>query len=403
MMREQLPIVIVGAGPVGLVTALALGRQGIPVLVLECETSLPLDLRASTLHCATLDLLDDLGVTERLLRVGYQVRYWQIRDRAAGVVAQWDLGLLQNDTRFPFRIACEQHKLAKIVLDMLSEVECVEVRLGCRFLKSVQKGDNVLVQYETVEDIQQVGASWLVGADGGKSAVRKDAGIEFEGFTWPEQFLGVSTDYDFEPSGFTYSAYISDPVEWVAVFKVPHDGPPGVWRAMFPVNPKLDAVEALSDEFVESRMQGFMPRAERYSIKYKNLYRVHQRVAKSFRKGRVMLVGDAAHVNNPVGALGLNGGLQDAANLAEKLGRVWSGAADDGLMDQYERQRRTTSVESIQADSIRNKRLLEETDPLVRTARLDEIRSIAADRRQAREYLLKSSMIASVRQSNAIP
>ena len=116
-----------------------------------------------------------------------------------------------------------------------------------------------------------------------------------------------------------------------------------------------------------------------------------------------MLVGDAAHVNNPVGALGLNGGLQDAANLAEKLGRVWRGAADDGLMDQYERQRRTTSVESIQADSIRNKRLLEETDPLVRTARLDEIRSIAADRRQAREYLLKSSMIASVRQSNAIP
>jgi 3-(3-hydroxy-phenyl)propionate hydroxylase len=402
MAKEALPVVIVGAGPVGLITALALGRQGIPVLVLECEADLPLDLRASTLHCATLDLLDRLGVTQRLLQAGYRVRHWQIRDRKSGVIAEWDLGLLESDTKFPFRIACEQHKLARIALDMLSDVPGVEVRFGCRFLSAHQATDRVVARFETNDDVEEVTASWLVGADGGRSAVRKSAEIEFEGFTWPEQFLGVSTDHDFEPDGFAYSAYVSDPVEWAAVFKVPHDGPPGIWRVMFPTDPALSSATALSNEFIESRMQGFLPQATPYRIEYRNLYRVHQRVAKAFRKGRIVLVGDAAHVNNPVGALGLNGGLHDAINLSEKLGQTWGGNSDEGLIDRYERQRRTISVESIQAESIRNKRLLEERDPAVRAERLAELRLIAADTKKAREYLLRSSMIASVRQANAI-
>jgi 3-(3-hydroxy-phenyl)propionate hydroxylase len=402
MTKETLPVVIIGAGPVGLITALALGRQGIPVLVLECEADLPLDLRASTLHCATLDLLDGLGVTQRLLQAGYRVRHWQIRDRKSGVVAEWDLGLLESETKFPFRIACEQHKLARIALDMLSDVPNVEVRFSCRFLNARQETDRVFARFETSDRVEEVAASWLVGADGGRSTVRKSAEIEFEGFTWPEQFLGVSTDHDFEPDGFTYSAYVSDPVEWAAIFKVPHDGPPGIWRVMFPTDPALSSATALSDEFIESRMQGFLPKTTAYRIEYRNLYRVHQRVAKAFRKGRVVLVGDAAHVNNPVGALGLNGGLHDAINLSEKLGQTWGGGSDERLIDKYERQRRTISVESIQAESIRNKRLLEERDPAVRAERLAELRLIAADKKKAREYLLRSSMIASVRQANAI-
>jgi 3-(3-hydroxy-phenyl)propionate hydroxylase len=171
---------------------------------------------------------------------------------------------------------------------------------------------------------------------------------------------------------------------------------------MFPTDPALGSATALSDEFIESRMQGFLPQAMPYRIEYRNLYRVHQRVAKAFRKGRIVLVGDAAHVNNPVGALGLNGGLHDAINLSEKLGKTWGGHSDERLIDKYERQRRTISVESIQAESIRNKRLLEERDPAVRAERLAELRLIAADKDKAREYLLRSSMIASVRQANAI-
>lgn len=236
----------------------------------------------------------------------------------------------------------------------------------------------------------------------GRSAVRKTAKIAFDGFTWPEQFLGIATHHDFERDGFTYSAYISDPVEWVAVFKVPHKGPPGVWRMMFPTDPSLTNDTALSDDFIESRVNGLIERVDKREILYRNLYRVHQRVAAKFRAGRIVLVGDAAHVNNPVGALGLNSGIHDAMNLGEKIGAVWRGA-DDSVIDRYERQRRAISLESVQADSIRNKRLLEERDPKVRFKRLAEISAIAADKARAREYLLGSSMIASLRKAEAIP
>ncbi len=395
-------MLVVGAGPVGLITALALARQNIPIVVVEAEKSLPLDLRASTLHCATLDLLDGIGVAAKLLETGYRVRKWQIRERRAGVVAEWDLGVLSDDTGFPFRIACEQHKLAAIALAMLAEMPDVTVRFQTRFVSATQTGDEVVAVVETPDGPEEIRVAWLVGADGGRSAVRKWAQIPFEGFTWPEQFLGVATDYDFEPHGFTYSAYIADPVEWAAVFKVPHEGPPGVWRVMFPADPALASEEVLSDEFIESRMQGFLPRPEKYHIAYRNLYRVHQRVAQTFRTGRVVLVGDAAHVNNPVGALGLNSGIHDALNLSEKLGLVLRGEADDQLIDKYVRQRRTASVQSVQADSIRNKKLLEERDPVVRAQRLSELSQIAADKARSREYLLGSSMIKSLREANAI-
>jgi len=397
-----LPVVVIGAGPVGLITALALAQQGVPVRVFESEASLTHDLRASTLHCATLDTLHPLGVTERLLKRGSPVRYWQIRDRRGGVVAEWDLGILVGDTQFPFRLACEQHKITPIVLSMLKEFACAEVRFNAQFVDSTSAANHVDVTIKTPAGLEVVRASWLIGADGGRSAVRKTNGIDFEGFTWPEKFLGVSTEYDFSTHGFTDSAYVADPVEWAAVFKVPHDGPPGVWRIMFPTDPALADDHILSDDFIESRMQGFMPHSRRYAIVYRNLYSVHQRVAKTFRVGRVLLVGDAAHVNNPVGALGLNSGIHDAVNLAQKLVAVWRGEADEELMSLYERQRRAVNIEYVQSESIRNKKLLEERDPKVRAERLEEVRSTATDRKRAREYLLRSSMITSLRQANDI-
>jgi 3-(3-hydroxy-phenyl)propionate hydroxylase len=284
---------------------------------------------------------------------------------------------------------------------MLADLPHVSVRFQSRLTGVRQDGDDVVIKVQTPEGTEEIGTRWLIGADGGRSAVRKAAQITFEGFTWPEQFLGVATDRDFEPQGFAYSSYIADPVEWAALFKVPHEGPPGVWRAMFPVDPDLPSEAAVSDSFVEERMQGLLPYEKRYNIVYRNLYRVHQRVAASFRKGRVILVGDAAHVNNPVGALGLNSGLHDAMNLSEKFAAVWHSGSED-LLDRYARQRRTISVESIQADSIRNKRLLEERDDATRKERLNEIRRVSLDRKRAREYLLNSSMIASLRKANAI-
>jgi 3-(3-hydroxy-phenyl)propionate hydroxylase len=176
-----------------------------------------------------------------------------------------------------------------------------------------------------------------------------------------------------------------------------------LWRAVFPIiNADQPDEEVLSDVEVQKRLKGFMPWRDRYDVPYSSIYRVHQRVAKDWRIGRVLLAGDAAHVNNPLGAFGLNGGLHDAMNLAEKLGKVWRKEADDSLLDRYVRQRRTTNIEFVQANSIRNKRMLEETDPAARTKRFDELRAQVADPVAARPFLLQSSMIVSLRRAAEI-
>ena len=396
------PVIVVGAGPVGLVAALALARQGIPVTVIEAEDALTRDLRAGTFHPPTLEMMAPLGVTERLLAMGIRVPHWQIRDRRAGVIAQFDLGVLARDTPYPFRLHCEQHKLTPVARDLLAQFPNTAIRFGCRLAAIAQDQDGVVATVETNGGTERLAGSWLIGADGGRSAVRKALGIEFEGFTWPERFLVVSTRYDLAPHGFTENAYVADPEEWVALFKMPDDGPPGLWRLAFPTDTALPEETVLSEDFVEARMQGFLPRPERYAIAYKSIYRVHQRVATTFRAGRCVLAGDAAHVNNPLGAMGLNSGIHDAVNLSAKLGALWHGARGDEALDHYDRQRRSIAVDYVQAITIRNKRLLEERDDAVRATRLDEMRRTAADPKLAYDFLLKSSMIASVRQADAI-
>jgi 3-(3-hydroxy-phenyl)propionate hydroxylase len=232
--------------------------------------------------------------------------------------------------------------------------------------------------------------------------VRKQLDIEFEGFTWPERFVVVSTTFDFGQRGYTSNAYVADPEQWAAVFHMPDAGPPGLWRMAFPVPIDEADEETLAPDAVERRMQYFYPRPERYEVRYKSIYRVHQRVAKMFRRGRVLLAGDSAHLNNPLGAFGLNGGIHDAVNLAEKLARVCRGEAEESLLDLYVRQRRTVNIEYVQEGSIQNLKMLAEADDEARKKRFAELRRIAADPKRAKEYLLHSSMIASVRRAAAI-
>ncbi len=232
--------------------------------------------------------------------------------------------------------------------------------------------------------------------------VRKSTNIEFEGFTYPERFALISTTYDLGRHGFTDTAYISHPVEWCAVFRLRIEALRAMWRFLYGCKPDESEDEALADEEVEARLQSVLPKSSPYETIHRTIYRVHQRVATTFREGRILIAGDAAHLNNPIGGFGLNCGLQDAMNLTDKLIRVLRNEADENLMDQYVRQRRTANIEYVQESSIRNKRLLEETDEAVRRERLADMRRASLDPALAKQVLMRSSMIDSMRRANSI-
>jgi 3-(3-hydroxy-phenyl)propionate hydroxylase len=394
-MTSDKRVLISGGGPVGLFCALLLGRQGIPVRVFDANDKLQADPRAATTHPATLEVLGEAGLVEDMARVGLTAPIFQFWDRPThNLVATFDLDLLKNDTKYPYVIQCEQFKTAKILLERLQKIPNVEVMFGHKMVSFEQTADRVQAKIETKHGLETHEGSWLIGADGGRSTVRKSADISFEGFTWAERFLVLTTPFDFNKElGYCPRSYFADPDEWCNCFKVAADGPPGLWRLVFPADANVSEGSLLTDEAVHARFQKFFPNKTHYDIVHRNIYTVHQRVASTFRKGRVLLAGDSAHVNNSIGGMGLNGGLQDAANLAEKLVQVIDGATDR-LMDLYSLQRRTVSIEFVQAQSIANKKQLETREPEERKKVLDDLATTAADPVKARGYLLRTSMIA---------
>jgi 3-(3-hydroxy-phenyl)propionate hydroxylase len=395
------PVLIVGAGPAGLSVAAILAQAGVTSRVFEAEEKLPRDLRAGSIHPPTLEMLDTIGVAQDFLAIGIVVPSWQIRGREEGVIVEWDLSLLKDDTPYPFRFHCEQFKLTPLLAKRYAALGGT-VEFAHRFIDATQDGDGVTARFETPGGIETVRGSYLVGADGARSAVRHLMNVPFEGFTWPERFLVIGIRQDLAPHGYTLNAYVADPVDWGAIFKMPHDGPPGLWRVLFPPDPALPDEEVLSHDFSARALQHFLNMSAHFDVEHTNIYRVHQRVAADFRQGRYLIVGDAAHVNNPLGAFGLNGSVQAAFNLGEKLAKVARGEADDSLLDKYVRQRRAANVAFVQAQSIRNKQVLEEKDPAVRKHNLDELRAIAADPVRHKEYVVRSSMIWSVRHAASI-
>jgi 3-(3-hydroxy-phenyl)propionate hydroxylase len=397
-------VLIAGGGPVGLLCAWLFGRRGIAVRLFDENASPQADPRAATTHPATLDLLADDGLAEDMARVGLVAPIFQFWDRPTGKkVAEFDHAILKNDTAHPFVVQCEQFKTSNLLLDRLRLLPNVEVVFGHAVVGVLQSDGAVTVEVRAEERITRHRGAYLIGADGGRSTVRKQCGIAFDGFTWPERFIVLTTPYDFEARrGYCPRSYFADPEAWCNCFKVSADGPPGLWRTVFPTDPAQQDDELMSDDGVEARLQKFFPSPERYEVVHRNLYVTHQRVAATFRKGRVLLAGDSAHVNNPIGGMGLNGGIQDAVNLCGKLAAVMLDGADERVLDLYDLQRRTVAIEFVQQQSIENKKRLEARDPEVRRRNLDELRAIAADPERARQFLLRTSMIASQRRAAAI-
>ncbi|WP_028030116.1 FAD-dependent oxidoreductase [Gemmobacter nectariphilus] len=392
-------VLVVGAGPVGLVAATCLAEAGIPVTVIEASDDLPKDLRASTFHPPTLDMLDRFGVSGRLVERGLVCPKWQFRDRKEGLVAEFDLGILKGETNHPYRLQCEQWKLTEHLRDMLMRDGGVEILYGSRGLSVSQTDDDVTLTISTPDGgTRELRARYLIACDGAHSNIRKSLNIEFEGLTIPEIFLSMSTHFDFAKAipDLAPIAYVTDPSEWAVLLRTP-----SLWRVLLPTDPSLSDEQVKDPAVMESRLQALCPNPDRYDIVHSTAYRVHQRVAKSYVAGRVFLAGDAAHLNNPLGGMGMNGGVHDAVNLTEKLAQVWNGAPLD-IMGRYERQRRKAAIDTVQAQSLRNRQIMAETDPAARKAYHDDLRAIVADPVRHKDYLMRSSMLGSLKELESV-
>ncbi len=398
-MTNKTQIIIAGAGPVGCVVGLILARAGISVTILETENDLIPELRASTFHPPTLDMLDDLGVTPKLIDQGLITPKIQYRDLEDGLVAEFDHALIDDRTKHPYRLQCEQFKLTRIIAEMLKEFPHAEISFDSRFVDASQTDNAVRVFYETPAGSEQVTCDYLIGADGSRSEVRKSQKIEFQGFTYPEQFVTVSVPEDVDKivPGMGHVCYIAHPTQWCALIHAPD-----YWRFLFPIPMETTKEEAFDDDFLEGRLQHLAPHQERYAIQLRTLYGVNQRVAETYRLGRILLAGDSAHVNNPLGGMGMNGGIHDGVNLADKLVRMYEGGETEELLNLYDRQRRPIAIEYVQAQTMRNKKNLEETDPNIRRQRQDELRDVANNVEKSRELLLQTSMISGLERSEAI-
>jgi 3-(3-hydroxy-phenyl)propionate hydroxylase len=384
-------IIIAGAGPVGLTIGLMLARAGVKVTMFDRGDILHQEPRAATIHPATLDLLDDLGVYERIEPLGIVCPIVNYYDQSE-LLASFDHALLADETRHPWVLQCEQDKLSRVLFGMVQELADIEVRTETEVIDCSQSGDGVEVTVRNKDGSEdRVAGTYLIACDGARSTIRRRTGIAFEGFTYPERFMIIGTSYDFAQAGYAYRNYISDPVEWYNLFKISWKGPPGIYRLVVPAAIDNSLSEQQMLEICQRKLQRFHPRSEQYDIPFYDSYVVNQRVAATFRHGRILLAGDSAHLNSPIGAMGMNSGIHDAVNLAT-----------NGALDRYVRQRRHVAVEHVQTATIANKRNMEQRDPETRRAYRESMKRQSEDPVLAKKFLMRTSLIESLRDAAMI-
>lgn len=397
-MTQTKPVIIVGAGPVGLTAALLLHARKIPFTLYEAEPELPDDLRASTFHPPTLDMLDTLGVAAPLVAQGLVSPTWQIRMHPSGERAVFDLGVIADSTDHPYRLQCEQSKLCRIMLAMLRD-KGADIRMGMKVEGIAQDADGVRLDLRDSRGAAAADeAAFLIAADGARSVVRSALGFPFEGKTYPETTILATTRFPFDEhlEGLSNVNYV-----WKegGTFSLLHL--PGLWRCSLYPDGEESIEDALEPASIERKLQEIVPIEGNHQVDEIRPYRIHMRIVDDYRSGRVMLAGDAAHLNSPSGGMGMNGGIHDAFELVAALEEVLNGAAMD-VLDRYTRRRRPIAEQEILNQADRNRARMQERDPARRRESLEALQRTAGDPDAAREHLLRSSMIAGLRKAATI-
>jgi 3-(3-hydroxy-phenyl)propionate hydroxylase len=390
-------ILVAGGGPVGAVAAYRLALAGIDTVLVEAMRFPPEDMRASTLHPPTLDMLADLGVLDELELQGLRAPAYHYRNRRTDEVIAFDMGELSDVSAHPYRLQCEQFKLARLLLAKLDALPNGRVLYQHRVLGFDQDEGSVTAHVETPLAIEHIRADYLIAADGANSTIRKWTGITFDGFTYPERFLTLSTRYPVDRHFDSLASvnYVSDADEWCVLLRVPE-----FWRVLVPTDNDVTDAALLSDANKDAVFDRLTGDGAAVETNHRTLYRVHQRVAENFRHGRVLLAGDAAHLNNPLGGFGMNSGIHDVWNLTTKLQAILQDGADaDALLNRYDRQRRTIAKTFVQTQTIENKKVMEAAGVGANERRMA---AIAGDPERRRGYLLRQSMYESLAQEAAI-
>lgn len=395
---ERVQIVVAGAGPVGCVAAMLLAQQGVDVLLAEPGSDCAADMRASTFHAPTLEMLEALDITDRLIERGLKAPVYHWRDRRSGEILAFDMTEIADVAKYPFRVQCEQYHLSRMLAEKLDSTEGASMRFNHRLVHFAQDDTGVDVHLETPTEIKTVRCDYLIGADGASSVVRKWLGVEFDGFTWPEKFLTLTTDTPIEEAlpGLVPVNYVSDPDEWLVLLRVPT-----LWRVLLPAHDEENDY-LVSDAKKNDVFERLIGHGEDVKTYHRTIYRIHQRVAKQFQVGRVFLMGDAAHLNNPLGGFGMNSGIHDAFNLVEKLVPVLGGKAPADTLARYDRQRRTITHAFTQRQTIENMALMRAGQSEAHKLQRDRMRALAADPELRRAYLLRQAMFTSLEEAAAV-
>ena len=385
-------VIVVGAGPVGLTLAYGLARAGVSVTVIETEPAISRQLRASTFHPPTLDMLDAWGVTAELIAHGRITPTWQIRLHETGEHVTFDLSVLQGDTAHPYRLQCEQAVLSDALQARLKSEPSVRIWRGASVVDVGQHAGGAWVEVRPADGspVERIEGAYVVGCDGAHSLVRKAIGSDFEGSTYPDTTLLVTTHFDFDALWPDLAGvnYIWQDEGTYSLLHLPK-----VWRVSLHPQADRPLEEEAQPERIARRLNALFGAQHDFALQEVRPYRVHKRLASRWRLGHLFIAGDAAHLNNPKGGMGMNGGIHDAMALCEVLLRALEGHNSEAALDGYERQRLPVVRDDIIGQADRNHARMQLRSLDERRASLAQLQALIDDRDRLRKHLRQTSML----------